>query len=557
MAVFEIQGPDGGVYQVEAADESAAVAGFKQFSSQSAAPAEKPGMLETAARGIARGATFGLNDEAFGLMKGIGGLVSGEGFSPAYNRAVESYRARDKASQAANPITGIASEIAGGMGTGLGAMRAGATLIRGGMTLPQTVIASAAEGAGYGALQGAGNAEGGMSERLAGAQQGGVTGALVGVAVPLAARAIGAAATRAVTPMTIPPERQAMAAVLQREGVPLTAGQRTGSQGLKYAESMLGEAPLAGGGAARVVAEQGDAFTDAAMRRAGARGLATPENIDDAFVRLGQQFDDLSARNTLVADQQLGQDINNALQRYGRKLPSEQRALVGNEAVEIIQRIQQGNGRMAGADYQTIRSDLTTRANDASDNGYARALRGLRDALDNTMERSIRANRPDDLGAWAETRRQYGNLKDISKAAGGAGEGTASGRLTPQSLRTAIASGRNREAYARGQGDLAELVRAGNALMTPLPNSGTAQRMNILGLVGAGAGGAAGGFQGAAIGAALPAIAGRTINSNWAQRYLSNQAIGPATRRAIESHLRAAAQGGAQTQSDRLRLPSR
>jgi hypothetical protein len=544
MAVFEIQGPDGGVYQVEAADEGAAVAGFKQFSAQ-AAPAEKPSMLETAARGVARGATFGLNDEAFGLMKGIGGLVSGEGFSPAYNRAVGQYRARDKASQAANPVTGIASEVVGGMGTGLGAMRAGATLMRGGMTLSQTMAAGAVEGAGYGALQGAGNAEGGMSERLAGAQQGGVTGALVGGAVPLAARAIGAAATRAVTPMTIPPERQAMIATLQREGVPLTAGQRTGSQVLKYAESMLGEAPLAGGGAARVVAEQGDAFTDAAMRRAGARGLATPENIDDAFVRLGQQFDDLSARNALRADQQLGGDLGRVLQEYDRVLTPDRRRIVGDLASDIVQRFQAGNGTMSGRDYQTIRSRLTKRAQGAgTDTDYRNAVRGLRDALDNGMDRHIR---PDDAGLWAETRRQYGNLKDISKAAGGAGEGTASGRLTPQSLRTAIASGRNRESYARGQGDLAELVRAGNALMTPLPNSGTAQRMNILGLVGAGAGGAAGGFQGAAIGAALPAIAGRILNSNWAQRYLSNQAIGPATRRAIEQHLRAAVQGGAQT----------
>lgn len=552
MAVFEIQGPDGGVYQVEAADESAAVAGFKQFSSQSAAPAEKPGMLETAARGIARAATFGFNDEALGLMKGIGGLVSGEGFSPAYNRTVDNYRARDKAAAAANPITNTVSEVAGGIVPGVAALRAGATLLRGGMALPQAMAASAVEGAGYGALQGAGNAEGGISERATGAYDGAKIGLAVGAAVPVVARGIGSAVSRTISPMTIPPERQAMIATLRREGVPLTAGQQTGSKALAKAESILGDAPFAGGQASRVVAEQGDAFTDAVMRRAGSRGLATADNIEGSFVRLGQQFDDLSARNTLVADQQLGQDINNALQRYGRKLPSEQRALVGNEAVEIIQRIQQGNGRMSGADYQTIRSDLTTRANDASDNGYARALRGLRDALDTNMERSISVNRPDDLGAWREVRRQYGNLKDISKAAGGAGEGTAYGRISPQALRTAVASGRNREAYARGQGDLAELVRAGNAMMTPLPNSGTPAGMAALSAAGAGAGTMAGGIAGAAVGAALPAMTGRVLMSDWAQRYLSNQAIGPATRRAIEQHLRGATQGGASAVASRL-----
>ena len=36
----------------------------------------------------------------------------------------------------------------------------------------------------------------------------------------------------------------------------------------------------------------------------------------------------------------------------------------------------------------------------------------------------------------------------------------------------------NRRAYARGQGDFADLARAGEGVMKPLPNSGTAPRQS-------------------------------------------------------------------------------
>lgn len=519
----------------------------------SAAP-EKPGVLATAARSAVQGATFGLADESYGLTQGIKGLLSGEGFSAGYDRGVSEFRAKDKAGREANPVTGVLAEVAGGMGTGLGAMRAGATLMRSGMGLPQAMAASAAEGAGYGALHGAGNAEGGLQGRALEAGKGALTGAAVGAAVPVIARGVGAGVNALRSPASVPAERQAMVNTLRAEGVPITAGQATGSKPLLYAESILGDAPGAGGRSSAVMTGQGDAFTAAATRRFGGTGLATPDNMASNYNRISQSFRDLSARNTLVADPQLGADINQALQTYGRKLPSEQRALVGNEAVEIIQRLQQGGGRMPGLDYQTIRSDLSQRASDASDRGFGRALRGLRDALDDAMDRSVN---PRDAGAWSETRRQYGNWKDVAKAAGGAGENSAHGRISPQALRTAVASGRNKEAYVRGQGDFADLIRAGNGLMTPLPNSGTAQRVTvgsgITGLAGALAGN--GHLGSAALSAIGPGVAGRALLSDTMQAYLSRPELGPATRRAIEARLRAITQGGSQTQSQRLNSP--
>lgn len=516
--------------------------------------AEQPGMGTSALRGAVQGLTFGLADESYGLMQGIGGMISGEGFSKAYDRGVSEYRGRDKAAKEANPITSTVGEIAGGMGTGLGLAGSGATLMRAGMTLPQAIGRGAIEGAAYGAAYGAGNAEGGLNERAQGAIEGAGIGAGIGGAAPIVARGIGAAVGRAASPVSIPAERKAAISVLEREGVPLSAGQRSGSEALRFAESHLGNAPFAGGQATKAMERQSEAFTDAALRRMGGSGRATPENMSANYDRIGQQFRDLSARNTLQADRQLAAELGATLNKYDRLLPSEQKQIVGNLASDIVERIRAGGGTMKGEDYQEIRSWLSTASQKEGNQHAASAMKGLRDALDNNMMRSIA---PEDAAAWQEARRQYGNWKDLAKAQG-AGEDAAAGLISPQALRQAVASGKNKEAYVRGEGDFAELVRAGNQILSRLPNSGTAQRAMSASPVGGGMFFAGGGdpFIAAAI-ALGPGAVGRGLWTGPIQRYIANGSMSEGARKAIEHRVRAALQGGAGSQSPRLSLPSR
>lgn len=515
----------------------------------------RPGMGETAARSTVQGMTFGLADESYGLMQGIGSMVRGEGFTKGYDEGVKGFRERDKAGRERNPVTATAAEVAGGLALGLGAAGAGATLMRGGMSLPQAIGAGAVEGGAYGAAYGAGNADGGAEDRLRGAKEGLTTGAIVGVAVPVVARGVSSAVGRAITPMQVAPERQAAIDALTREGVPLSAGQRTGSKGLQYAESLLGDAPFVGSGQ-RLMGDQAEAFTDAAMRKAGGTGRAMPDNVQANFDRVGKAFSDLSSRNTMQADRQLVSDVGSTIQKYERLLEPQQKKIVGDLAADLVERIKTGGGTLPGDEYQAIRSWLSNASQKEGNQYVASAMKGLRDALDNNMMRSIS---PEDAAAWQTARREYGNLKDIAKAAGGAGEGAASGLISPQALRSATASGKNRELYARGQGDFAELTRAGNAVMTPLPNSGTGQRNLVAGMVGGGGATAAATSDPltAAIVALGPSAFGKALWSGPVQKYLSNQAITPQLRVLIESKARAALQGGAQTQADQLPLPSR
>ncbi len=319
---------------------------------------------------------------------------------------------------------------------------------------------------------------------------------------------------RAVTPNPSSAARQRLVEVLNQEGVTsLTAGQRTGSKPLQYMESFLGDAPGAGGGASRIQQEGQRQFTEAAMRRAGAGPDAAPEVLANNQTRLKQQFEDLSSRNAVNADPQLATEIGQTLREYDKVLPAAQKQIVGNLATDIVDKFTTGGGMMAGKDYQAARSRLSRMANNArvNDPDFSEALRGLRNSLDNAMDRSIPFGSAD-KELWQKTRKEYGAQKTIEKAASRAGEATAEGQLVPANLRNAVATGNNRGAYARGEGVFSELARAGSGVMAPLPNSGTAQRLNLWGIL-----------NDATLGA-IPAAAGRAITSRPAQAYLGNQA---------------------------------
>jgi hypothetical protein len=348
------------------------------------------------------------------------------------------------------------------------------------------------------------------------------------IAAALVAPAAPALAARAISPYSgaISAERQALVDALRAEGVNPTAGQATGSRALRFAESELG------GQAARDVAEaQGRAFTEAAMSRAGPAGLATTDNMAANADRLGAGFEAISARNSINADPQFAQGIGRVLNEYDRVLPSAQRQIVGNMADDIIASATNNAGTIPGPVYQSTRSRLGRMAQSArnSDPEFANALRGLRNTLDDAMTRSVR---PEDAVEWQTLRREYGNMRTLERAAAGAGDSAAEGFISPAKLRQSASTGRQGQ-YVRGTGDLDELARAGQ-ILSPLPDSGTASRLAVRGLMSApaAAGAIAGGYSGdvltglagAAAGAAVPAMAGRALMSRPIQAYLQNQA---------------------------------
>lgn len=335
------------------------------------------------------------------------------------------------------------------------------------------------------------------------------------------------AARRAMTPLPIDSARAVMADTLRREGVGLTAGQRSGSDALRYAESTLGDAPFAGGKASGAYERQAEQFTRAALAKAGETAdRATPEVMRRMSDRIGAQFDDLATRNTAVADPQFIVDLQADWNGYKNLVSAPNRVpAVENFAREVIDQLKRNANSLPGNVYQSLRSRMEAAARSITNTEARNAIRDMRTSLDGLMERSIAKANPDDLGAWRDARRQYRNMMILEQAAASAGENAALGLISPRALRQAAATGRQgRRGYVRGQGDFADLARAGNALMLPMPQSGSAPRV-LMSSGGALLGSALAGepFSLAALaGIAAPGAFGRALMSRPVQSYLSS-----------------------------------
>ncbi len=345
------------------------------------------------------------------------------------------------------------------------------------------------------------------------------------VAGSLAPGALG----RVVNPLRPSAERQAASDVLRGEGVPVTAGQETGSPLLKALES-----PFGGNTEGQL-----EALTGAAMRRAGEPGgRASRQNVDAMFDRIGDQFNQIGARNAVVPDPQFGQDLQNAYAGYMRLVaPSQRVPAVQNTINDIIDRIQQNGGTIPGDIYNTLRAGIGRDARSmGADHNSQRALYELQNTLDDAMRRSmVAAGNHADVAALDEARRQYRNALPIERAATSGGEDVAQGLLTPGKLSQAVTSVHGRRNRARGQGDFAELADAADALLRPLPNSGTPVRAaaatipaalggGIGALIGLPAGApVVGGMVGAGLGHALVSGA---INNPVSRAYLTGRIPG-------------------------------
>lgn len=539
MAIFEIQGPDGAIFEVDAPDENAAVSGFKQFSAgQPATFADRfAGDGGAGAPKPPQESTFSdvMKSAGSGLASGVAGLVGLPNLaSQAVDWGVRGAHKLITGNELPQP-EGPAGSLLPKAETVVGGIES----VTGKLHEPSTRAGKFARTIGEFAPGVAMGGAGGLLPRIAGnvlapAVASETAGQLAeGTKGEGAARLIGAlggalapsALSRAITPLPTNAVRQASVDTLRREGVDLTAGQTTGRKGLQYFESEMG-----GGKAADMMTRQGEQFTAAALRRAGVNAnRATPDVIDDAFKQVGQRFDNLASSYNVPRDPMLNSTAQAAERAYNSVVSPSNRAPIVNNIVDDIV----NSPGLTGAQYKDLRSRVSELTRSSSDPEIKKAMGKLQTALDDAMERSIARTNPDDVGAWKEVRGQYRNLLAIEKAATGAGENAAQGIISPSALRNAVVN-QGRRAFARGQGDFAELARAGEAVLKPLPQSGTAPRLRAQGLLqgigaagGASAGGQQGGFEGALLGAlagaAVPFAAGRIGLSRPIQGFLKNQ----------------------------------
>lgn len=364
---------------------------------------------------------------------------------------------------------------------------------------PQTMAGKFARTAGQFvpamAMGGTVQAGPGAIRRLAGAASGALTGVGAGIGsegagqmaegtvleVPariaggfVGAATVGNMTRRLVTPRNIPPERAKMAQTLRKEGIDnLTEGQVTGNLGVQARERK------ATGLFWDQTAErtrQLEKLTQAALARAGVLApRATPDVIDDAFTRLGKQFDDLASRNTLTVDRQFGRDVTTGLGDYMTLGPATEKVNALQSFIDRIGSVIDQRGNINGRAYQSLRSSIERAARGStSDPEYASALRSLKDSLDDAMERSMTAANSPDLGAWRDVRKRYRNILVVDDAVSSTSATAAEGLISPEALRNAVKRKHGARNMTRGMGDFEELSRAAAGLMKDLPITGAA-----------------------------------------------------------------------------------
>lgn len=368
-----------------------------------------------------------------------------------------------------------------------------------------------------------------VMQTTAGAVGGAVTGAtddpLLGLAASLAVPAAAWGVRGAVSPVTprVTPQERRIIATADREGIPLSPAQRTGSPGLRMIEDTMAKVPGSAGPMQRAIGEQRQQFNRAVLERAGIAGNdASPETLAQAFTNHGQTFDDLARRTVVNVDSQFVGDVNGVAMNYGRRLPTDVAAVFQSYVDDLAPLLQATQGgqrpQIAGDVYGTIRSDIakTIRENQ-SNPALQRALGGLVEALDSAMERSTSGAL---RGEWRDARRQYQALMTIDKAMQGGTQATRSaGDIASSGLTQAVRQS-DKAGFARGRGQLNELSRVGDHIASQTPNSGTATREAILNPL------------------AWPMmlagnIGARAYNTRPVQAYLTNQAAGTTDLRAL------------------------
>lgn len=427
-------------------------------------PAAQPdGMLMDAAKAIPRGIRKGYEG-----LAGIGGdfynmevsvaekLAQWMGASPETLAEIRAARGQnilptteDVQRTTTDPIFGKAGEAQTSVGQGL--ETAASFLPGAGRSLFRTVVAPAI-----------GTEAGGKIGEAMGYEGTGrfIGGVLGGVAPGATARSIAGP--------VVSPERRRQIGILQDEGVPLTAGQATGRKALQYAET----GPYEGKPAATNAAAS-SAFTRAALRRAGINAdAATPDVMAEAQAAFGREYDDIVTRsNGVPMDSVLQNELLDTVTTF-QGLKSTGAPRVIEDAMNKLADAAQANGGVVPPEvFQVIRSDIGRLRTASADPEVRHALGRIQDSLFDSIERN---GQPEIAAQARDVNNRYRNFKTLEKTVGKAGG--SEGDISPGQLRSTVAAG-DKTGYVQGRGDFADLARAGDTMLKPLPQSGTAARM--------------------------------------------------------------------------------
>ncbi len=294
MATFEIQGPDGKTYEVEADSMEAAVAALGSFgpmpkggsSLDKEAYSDLGNRLTVLGANTANAAAFGMGDEFIGAKEGVKSMLAGGDYLPAYRAARDKMRSDMETVSAAYPAEAITGNT---VGAAIPAVTA--SPIATGKTLLDTGLRSLGLGAAEGGLQGAGNADG--RDMTAETRKGVLIGGAAGVAAPAVIGAVGAAKnmlTGVVGAGNAGKASSALASALNRSGMTvsdidaaLAAARAAGQPEFRVMDALGLPGQRAASGLVRAGSAPGDEVAQFLATRQSGQGERVGAFVEDAF----------------------------------------------------------------------------------------------------------------------------------------------------------------------------------------------------------------------------------------------------------------------------------
>lgn len=433
------------------------------------------------------GATFGIGNRAMDVLGALGaGAFTGQNPINLYNQAREMSRQQSIAQQQEHPVLTPVVQIGAGLLTGIAGSgtRAGSALSgwtgRGLFPQAQSLAGRAANlftksvkgagvGAATGAAAGAGTTTGNMGEA---AKSGALLGAGIGAVAPVVGASVSGASTALMPKLS--EGMQGVAELAQKYNIPVSIPQISESKPVQTLQKVSQEIPLSGVGPFRE--KQLEAFNKSLLNTVGVDATKiTPEVMDEAFSRVGKQFDSLGKGKTFRIPQSFKDQVDEILK--DAEITARKDAIENfNKGLQRVYDNVSPDGTISGERLSFLRQELNKLSRKASDPDTQELLKDLEGSVIDVMTAG------DDVakGVLSDAKQKYKNLIVIEPIA----QKAVGGNISPTLLANRVAKVYGRQ-YTRGKaGDIGDLARIGKELLPELGGSDTAQKLIQAGAVG-------------------------------------------------------------------------
>jgi len=472
------------------------------------------------ARG-ARGAGATLQNAAYGIKDVFGDL------SPEERRTVAANKQFMK-EDTAGKVGGFAADVASfALPGGLAAKG----IAKGVSMLPRA--AQLAAGIGTNAALDAGLSAAYATEDKGQAALAGAAGSVGG---QLLGKTLGRLAGGAVKP-------SAEAQTLMRQGVVPTIGQAADQSTMagrliRRGEEVAESVPLVGTVITNARQRAGQEVVQNAFDRAvapgGVKQAASREGVDELGKQFKQAYGVLD-QYVFKPDKKLEQDVlsivSNPNYQAGRETIDRVMKFFEANYTNKFQQGPQGVGAfLSGDGFKSLDSEIGRRIRDLAGQQGTEALaeRRMLTAIEGALGQYRDRNLPPEVvSQLADTDRAYAAYKRIARAS----KYSNDGEITPAQLTRAVKAMSKGDDYGRGKAFMQDMTDPAAILRSRTPNSGTADRLALMGLVGGVAANPAALVPTAAGGAAMAAGYSRPAQKAFLGGYSKQKALEEALRR--------------------------